>query len=372
MIDEWCERQVDRLCAFVPAYFGPRMVCFAASPLGWHMCLLAGALGRRVAGAFSHIQWMEEERSPVLDVEFPEESDPAFARLDPALQQEIREWAAGQKAFDEKRREMQKRRRSPRQRLADWWKGRGERAQRREQRWARHCRAADERAQKRMEKWLPRLMLAHRSRFGVMLLLTMLCVLGVLATAGGNMAFMAAACCAMWLSVALETDYAPICGRVRQRHLAATLARAGSFLLLLPAFFRAYARQGVQSNVVLQCAMLAMLFAHTALFLALVAFNGRQPLLLRALAGICGALPALTVAAAIALATSMLARPMPMPLAGALGAAGAMLAFCGDRLITLRELGGIRLRYGPVWSGLFMGLGFLTMILGTWMSGMPA
>ena len=37
MLDEWCERQVDRLCEVVPAYVKPRMTCFAVSPLGWHL-----------------------------------------------------------------------------------------------------------------------------------------------------------------------------------------------------------------------------------------------------------------------------------------------------------------------------------------------
>ena len=372
MLDEWCERQVDRLCEVVPAYVRPRLTCFAATPPGWHLYLLAGGLVRRVKGMLGSVQWMEEEAPPVLDVEYPEEDDPAFARLDPAMQAEIREWHAAQKDWEETRRAVHKRSLTPRQRFAQWRSEAPERTRRSDERWQKRQREAQRRAQARMERTLPRLMPVARSRFAALLMMTLLAMLGVLATGSGELAFLSAACCAMWLSVAFETDYAPVCGRVRQRHLAATLARAGSSLLLLPAFFRAYVRQGVQSNVVLQCAMLAMLFAHAALFLALVALNRRQPLLLRALAGVCGVLPALTAAAAIALAATLLARPMPLPAGGVCCAAGALLAFCADRLITLGQLGGIRLRYGPVWVGAFTGLGFFLMILGAWLLAMPA
>ena len=372
MLDEWCERQVDRLCEVVPAYVKPRMTCFAVSPLGWHLCLLAGGALRRVTHMFHSVQWMEEEKPPVLDVEAPEEDDPAFAALSPQLQQEIREWRASQKDWEQTRRAIHKKSLSPRQRFAEWRAESPERARRSDERWAKRRKESERRAQARMARTLPRLMPVVRCRFAAVLLLTMLALLGVLATGSGDMAFLAAACCALWLCAAFETDYAPVCGGVRQRHLAATLARAGSFLMLLPAFFRAYVRRGVQSNVVLQCAMLAMLFAHAALFLALVAFNGRQPLLLRALAGVCGVLPALTAAAAIALAATLLARPMPLPAAGICCAAGAMLAFCADRLTTLSELGGIRLRYGPVWVSAFTVLGWFLMILGAWLMAMPA
>ena len=372
MLDEWCERQVDKLCEVVPAYVRPRLTCLEATAPGWHLYLLAGGLIRFVKGMLGSVQWMEEEAPPVLDVEFPEEDDPAFARLDPAMQAEIRQWHAEQKDWEETQRSVRRKYMSPRQRFRQWRIEAPERTRRSDERWVKRQRKAQRRAQARMERALPRLMPVARGRFAVLLLMAMLSLLGVLATGSADMAFVAAACLMMWLSVAFETDYEPVCGGVRQRHLASTLARAGSFLLLLPAFFRAYVQQGVQSNVVLQCAMLAMLFAHAALFLVLVAFNRRQPLLLRALAGVCGMLPALTVAAAVALAATLLARPMPVPAAGVCCAAGALLAFCADRLITLSALGGIRLRYGPVWVGAFTEIGFFLMILGAWLSAMPA
>jgi len=45
------------------------------------------------------------------------------------------------------------------------------------------------------------------------------------------------------------------------------------------------------------------------------------------------------------------------------------MAFCADRAATLHDLGGIRLRYTPVWTGLMMEIGFLMMILGAWIAG---
>ena len=36
------------------------------------------------------------------------------------------------------------------------------------------------------------------------------------------------------------------------------------------------------------------------------------------------------------------------------------------------ELGGIRLRYGPVWVSAFTVLGWFLMILGAWLMAMPA
>ena len=61
-----------------------------------------------------------------------------------------------------------------------------------------------------------------------------------------------------------------------------------------------------------------------------------------------------------------------LPAAGICCAVGAMLAFCADRLTTLSELGGIRLRYGPVWVSAFTVLGWFLMILGAWLMAMPA
>ena len=368
MIDEWLEEQVDRLCDWAPRFFAPRMMRFRGTRFGWRMTLYASAVKRQLWGALTSIKWMEdeeiEEEIPVIETA----SDPELDILDPQTRREVESWNDDLKAWSEKREKDREKWRSPKERFLIWWAGRHERAQRREARWAKREAAAEQRAQKHMHRLLPLMRRVEESRFACMLLYTALAALGVCA-AGGMMTFMAAACCVMWLSVAVETGYPPIAGGVRQRYLTAMALRAVSFLCLLPMYFLAYVGHGVSSNVILQSAMLILLFAHLLLTLALVAFNKRQPLFLRALSAVLGAIPALTAAAAIALAVTRLAMP-PLEAAFALiGAAGAVMAFCSDRAGTLHDLGGIRLRYMPVWTGLMMEIGFLMMILGAWVAG---
>lgn len=366
MIDEWCERQVDRLCAFVPAYFGPRATRFCCTAVGWRLYLYGSSLHRRVFGMLSSIQWIEKEEPDLLPEEAPgEPEDPALQGVDPAVRREIERWNEEQKAWEEKTRQEKLRSRTPQQRLKDWWAGRHERAARREARWEAREAAAQQRAGKRQHWAAPAVEAVRRSRFAFMLLMTALSVLGTCGQ-GGNMGYMAAACCAMWLATAFEMGYEPACSGVRQRYLATMLLRAAGFLLLLPMYFGGYIRQGVSSNVVLQSAMLVLLFAHAAFFLPLVAANRRQPALLRALSGVLGAVPALTAAAAVALAASLMARAQPLPAAGMAGAVGALMAFCADRLMSVTELGGIRLRYTPVWISVFLETGFALMVVGAW------
>ena len=103
-----------------------------------------------------------------------------------------------------------------------------------------------------------------------------------------------------------------------------------------------------------------------ALFLALTAFNRRQPLLLRALWGVLGALPALSAAAAIALAASRLAAP-PLELAAAIcSAAGAVLILLARELEAMEHLGGIRLRYGALWQTVMQLSGLVLVLVGAW------
>lgn len=373
MIDEFFERQIDRLCEFVPAYCSPRFTRFTATRLGWRMYLYISAFKRRVGGAFSKIQWIEKEEAPTPAEQTAQEAeDPALMELDESTRKAVRAWHEENKRWAEKTREEQKRRRTLKQRLSDWWAGRHERAKKREARWDAREREADERAQRVMERMLPTISAIQKSRFGLMLLLSLLCVVGTVTTGSGDLAYLAAACCALWLSIAFDMDYTPISGQTRQIHLAATLLRALGFLFTLPAFYGGYMRQGVSSNVVLQSTMIVMLFTHAVFFVALVAFNRRQMLMLRALAGVCGVLPALGAASALALAATYLARPLPLPIAGLLMAVGALLTFAADRMITLRELGGIRLRYDAILVSVLLCGGMLMAICGAWMAAAPA
>ena len=49
-----------------------------------------------------------------------------------------------------------------------------------------------------------------------------------------------------------------------------------------------------------------------------------------------------------------------------LGALGASLAFLGEELITVSNLGGIRLKYHSIWVCLLTIGGFTLMLLGAW------
>lgn len=303
MIDEYFNDLVDRWCQIIPAFMKPRMIRLTNSSIGWRMQLYFGTLGRSIASLFSKVS--NEEN---MDRTLQEGSDHIDDSLD---------------------------------RIAKFFK--------------------------EQLALIARLDARSRSiRFSGSLFLLALSALGVAATGHGAMGMMAAALCMIWLSCAVECGYEPVSAGIRQRYLAMTLLRTGSFALMLMQYFISYVRQGVPSNVVLQSAMIIMAVIHLALYLGLVVLNTRQPLFLRALCGITGMVPALTAAAAVSLAASCLFRPWPLPASGVMTALGAILAFLGDELITIHNLGGIRLKYHSIWVCLLLLGGFALMLCGAW------
>lgn len=303
MLDEFFDRLVDRACEVVPRMVKPRKILLENSALGWRLNLYFGTMGHNIAALFSKVS--TEEKMDLAMREGSEQIDDGLARLTHLLGGQVTR--------------------------------------------------------------LTRLDARGRSiRFCGALLLTMLAALGVVATRSGGMGITAASLCLLWLSAAVESGYAPISRGIRQTYLAGTLLRTGAVGLMMIHYFFSYAAQGLPSNVVLQCAMLIMLTAHAVPFLALVMLNTRQPLFLRALAGVTGAVPAMTAAAAAALAASWLFRPWPLPLSGVLGALGALFAFLGEELIAVYNLGGIRLKYHSIWVCLLTIGGFALMLLGAW------
>lgn len=282
----------------------PRMILLANSAIGWRMQLYFGTLGRNIAGLFSKVS--TEEKMDLAMREGNEQLDDSLARMARFFREQVMLLAR----LDARGRVI---------------------------------------------------------RFCASLFLMMLSVLGVVATGSDAMGVMAASLCMLWLSCAVESDYRPVSGGIRQKYLAGTLLRTGAISLMLLHYFFSYAQQGLPSNVVLQSTMIIMLAIHAVIFAVLIMLNTRQPLFLRALAGVTGAAPALTAAAAVALAASCLFRPWPQPLYGVLSALGAVLAFMGDELITMNNLGGIRLKYHSIWVCLLMTGGFTLMLLGTWM-----
>ncbi|MBQ7785340.1 MAG: hypothetical protein IJ381_04225 [Clostridia bacterium] len=303
MIDEYFERIVDRLCIVVPRVVKPRVKLFSNSFIGWRLWLYIGTAGKKIAEAFGHIS--NEENMDLFMRETAERGDDSIARVKHFFTDTLLTLA-------------------------------------------------------RLETS------GQKIRFCAMLFMLMLSALGVAANASRSMAVMAASLCMMWLSSAIECDYRPISSGIRQQYLMATVTRTLAISMMLISYFFSYVEQGVPSNVVLQSAMIAALVVHGIVFMALVAFNTRQPFLLRLLAGVLGMAPALTLSAAIALAASSLFRPWPVPLAGVSAAVGALFAFMGDQLITVTNLGGIRLKYHSIWVSLLEIGGFALMLLGAW------
>ena len=303
MIDEYFDNLVDRWCQIVPQVMKPRMILLANSSIGWRMQLYFGTLGRNIASLFSKVS--TEEQMDLTLREGSEHLDDGLAKIAAFFKEQV--------------------------------------------------------------MLLARLDGRSRSiRFGVSLFLMMLAVLGVVATGHDGMGVMAASLCMLWLSTAMESDYAPISRGVHQRYLASTMLRTGAIALMLIHYFFSYTGQGVPSNVVLQSAMIIMMVIHVVPYLALVMLNTRQPLFLRALAGLTGTATALTAAAACALCASCLFKPWPLPLSGVMSALGAILAFLGDELIMLHNLGGIRLKYHSIWVCLLLSVGFVLMLCGAW------
>ena len=303
MIDEYFDRLVDRWCQIIPKFMKPRMIRMANSSIGWRMQLYFGTLGRNIASLFSRVS--TEEQMDITLREGSEQIDDGLAKIAAFFREQITLLAK----LDERGRSI---------------------------------------------------------RFGASLFLMLLAVLGVVATGHNGMGVMAASLCMLWLSVAVESDYAPISRGIHQQYLASTLLRTGAIALMLIHYFFSYIRQGVPSNVVLQSGMIIMMVIHVLPYLALVFLNTRQSLFLRAIAGLTGTATAMTAAAACALCASCLFRPWPLPLSGLMSALGAILAFLGDELIMLHNLGGIRLKYYSIWVCLLLNAGFALMLCGTW------
>lgn len=303
MIDEYFNRWVDRWCESVPRFMKPRMIRLANSSIGWRMQLYFGTLGRNIASLFSRVS--TEEQMDITLREGSEQIDDSLAKIAAFFREQVMLLAR----LDARGRNI---------------------------------------------------------RFGASLFLMMLAVLGVVATGHSGMALMAASCCLLFLSTAMECDYAPVSRGVRQRYLYSMLLRCGSISLMLIHYFFSYIRQGVPSNVVLQSAMIIMMVIHLVPYLSLVMLNTRQPLFLRALAGLTGTATAMTAAAACALGASCLFRPWPLAVSGLASAQGAILAFLGDELMILHNLGGIRLKYHSIWVCLLLCAGFMLMLCGAW------
>lgn len=206
--------------------------------------------------------------------------------------------------------------------------------------------------------------------FGYLLLMTMVAACLLAGKGGRALAVMAAFFCMNWLAEAIGSDYEPVCAGIRQRYLTRVFLRTGAYLALLLDYFVTYAKSGLQINVVLQGAMILTTVIHLICYLSFVAFNQRQQPFLRALQGILGMAPALACAAGAALGASMAAREATLALSGILRAWGAALAFVSWQIEMIDTLGGGRIRFGRLWQGLPMMIGFFMMLGGAWLSAL--
>lgn len=203
MLDEWMEQKVDEACEAVPAYVNPRKIRLASSHAGWRLYLYGSSIKRAVCGFFVHIKTADD-----MDLflrETAERSDTTLNHI--------------KRFFREK---------------------------------ARLLAVLDD--------------AGMRLRFVTALFLFGLASLGTLAVGGREMALCALAACLLLLSAAMELGYEPICAGVRQRYLFSVAFRMLALAAPLADYFAQYRADGVTSNVVLQCAMIAMLSVHLAIF----------------------------------------------------------------------------------------------------------
>ena len=195
LLDEWMEQKVDEACEAVPAYVNPRKIRLASSHAGWRLYLYGSSIKRAVCGFFVHIKTADD-----MDLflrETAERSDTTINHI--------------KRFFREK---------------------------------ARLLAVLDD--------------AGMRLRFVTALFLFGLASLGTLAVGGREMALCALAACLLLLSAAMELGYEPICAGVRQRYLFSVAFRMLALAAPLADYFAQYRADGVTSNVVLQCAMIAM------------------------------------------------------------------------------------------------------------------
>lgn len=303
LIDEWFDGLVDRLCVSVPKRARLYKTYLMTTPFFWRLGLYLSALGGVLLRAVGHIS--NEENAEDFMMETLERGEDQFLRL-----RRVSDLRFGLMVY--------------------------------------------------ANEWI------RRSRLGLLLALLMLSALSVLGAGSRSAAACALAACLFFLSAGMEDDYAPVCGGVRQRYLAAMLLRAAGMGALLADSFRSYAVRDLASNVVLQGAMVAALTVHAALFFSLTAFVRRQPLFLRALSGVLGAIPALMASSSIALAASLLGQGPDMLLTGVMGAAGALLLFLSEEIGAFTQVGSIRLRYAHFWHHGFFLTGLTLMLIAAW------
>lgn len=304
MLDEWIERQVDRACIAVPKYLRPRLIRMSDSGLGWRICLYCISMYNALKRMLSHIK--------------DEENAESFAK---------ETLAKGGDQIDELGRFL------------------------------RRLGAVLERMEAR----------SRRTLFAGLLFLALLCALGVLATGSALLAGCAAALMFFFLGESMEAGYRPVSRYVRQRYLAAILLRAGGYGTLTLSLFRLYASGGLPTNIVLQSAMIVMLFVHMVMFLGFAAFVRAQQPMLRVLTGLLGVLPALAAAAALSVAASLIGVSPLAAIYGFMIAGGVMLLFLTEQLYMIDRIGLVPIPLNGLITCALSLLGHALLITAAWL-----
>ena len=313
VIDEYFERLVDKVCIAVPKAVAPWKVKFKNTGLGWRMMLYASALSRSISTAVSKINPEEEDIEPGSAPIWMDEAD---------------------------------------------------------------AQAAEREERRRAKEQLERIRAALYARFdaaqaslesralGILLFMTALGALAVASTGRAAAGACAALCALLFAAEGMEKDYKPVRGGVRQCYLAAMLLRAAGYGVVMLSAFLAYVRQGVPNNVVLQSAMIVTITLHLALFVPLTAFNRRQMLMMRALSGVLGMLPALMAAACLALGASQMGAGLAAAMAGAALMAGSLLLFAAELIRTASQLGNAGIAHAALYARLCQLGGLMLLITG--------
>ena len=303
-IDERFDRFVDRACIAVPKAFRFLGIKLAKTALGWHLCVLIVSFRNVLRDAFIHVRSEKD-----MDMLLSDTAEKLTRMTDSATGFFIKG--------------------------AHW------------------LLAIDEAG--------PML------RFHTLLFLLLVNSFGVLFNGKGELSAVGACICFLWLANCFETGYGPVCTGIRQRYIAQLLCSAMASLSLLLTYFSSYLQQRISvSNAVLQLSMILMVMVHFVLFLALIAFNHRQPLLLRIISFLLGVLPALTVAAGISLAMILSGQGNAIAILSFVRVIGLFFYFMLDRLESFYSLGAVRLRYLAFWQWLLTIFSLVPLMLVSW------
>ena len=113
--------------------------------------------------------------------------------------------------------------------------------------------------------------------------------------------------------------------------------------------------------------MLVLVFVHLALFLAAVAFNRRQQLVMRLLEGLLGIFPALAASAAIALLAAEIGISLTKGVLAMSRVMGALVLFGAAQLEALARIGNVQFR---AWRGVVLILhllGYAMVLAVSWL-----